>query len=76
MSGRKTGSLVEKSNKDEKTPSHLEVVLKCNYPTKDKDGKPVEDKDGKLKKHKPDDKIKLPYDEAMDLIGRAFAVKA
>jgi len=51
-------------------------VLKCSYPKKDKEGKLAKGEDGKVQKHKPDDKVTLPYDEAISLIGKAFAVKA
>lgn len=81
MAKRVETNSVKSTGSDDKKSGTLEVILKCSYPMKDKDGKFLreagkDDKLGKIKKHKPDDKVRLPYAEATDLISRAFAVKA
>lgn len=79
MAERKTGAVVKVEIVNDKAPKTLKVILKCTYSKKDKDGKLVKEGEGKkakVVKLKPDDEVELPYAEAMDLIGRAFAIKA
>ena len=69
MAERVSPQIVKTPETKEKTPLTLKVKLKSNYPEKDKDGKII----GTLK---PDTIVVLPYQEAMKLINKAFAVKA